>query len=281
MIENIDHIILAVKDLEAAENNYKKIFGINPVWKGVHNELGTSNVIFNFENTYLELLAATGSGIGAELINKTIKKNGEGLSGLVLGTKNINAFNKKANESGYLLSEVASGGGISEKNKKRKWLYQFLPSEMTRGIFSFVIEHKSMELPPSKYDKSTVKKLEQVVVKTSDCDGFIKVYRDLYGIRLALDSFVEAWKKRMLFFRLNKTTIEVIEDKNNKDLTTDSLWGLAWGVEDINLARERMLKNNINVSDVKPGVKKDTLVATIKSHTNNVPTLLIEHTKKA
>lgn len=281
MIENVDHLIVAVKDLEAAENNYKKIFGINPVWKGDHNELGTSNVLFNFENTYLELLAATGSGIGAELINKTIKNNGEGLSGLVLGTKNINAFNKKATESGYLLSEVASGEGISEKNKKRKWLYQFLPPEMTRGIFSFVIEHKSMELPPSKHDKSTVKKLEQVVVKTSDCDGFIKVYRDLYGIRLALDSFVEAWKKRMLFFRLNKTTIEVIEEKNNEVLQTDSLWGLAWGVEDINLARVRLLKNNINVSDVKPGVKKDTLVATIKSHTNNVPTLLIEHTKKA
>ena len=170
---------------------------------------------------------------------------------------------------------------MSEKNKKRKWLYQFLPPEMSRGIFSFVIEHKSKGLPFSKHDKSTIKKLEQVVVKTSDCDGFIKVYRDLFGIRLALDSFVEAWKKRMLFFRLNKTTIEVIEEKNGEVLQTDSLWGLAWGVEDINLARERLLKNNINVSDVKPGVKKDTLVATIKSHTNNVPTLLIEHIKKA
>ena len=281
MIENVDHLIVAVEDLDAAENNYKKIFGINPVWKGVHNELGTSNVLFNFENTYLELLAATGSGVGAELINKSIQKNGEGLLGLVLGTRNIKAFNKKATESGYLLSEVASGEGVSEKNKKRKWLYQFLPPEMTRGIFSFVIEHKSKELPSSKYSKSTIKKLEQVVIKNSDCDGFIKVYRDLFGIRLALDSFVEAWKKRMLFFRLNKTTIEVIEEKNGEVLQTDSLWGLAWGVEDINLARARLLKNNINVSDVKPGVKKDTLVATIKSHTNNVPTLLIEHTKKA
>ena len=103
MIENVDHLIVAVEDMDAAENNYKKIFGINPVWKGVHNELGTSNVLFNFENTYLELLAATGSGIGAEFINQTIKKNGEGLLGLVLGTKNIKAFNKKATESGYLL----------------------------------------------------------------------------------------------------------------------------------------------------------------------------------
>tara|TARA_Y200000002_G_scaffold304937_1_gene260628 strand:- start:412 stop:1257 length:846 start_codon:yes stop_codon:yes gene_type:complete len=281
MIENVDHLIIAVKDLEAAENNYKKIFGINPVWRGVHNELGTSNVLFNFENTYFELLAATGSGIGADLVNNTIKKNGEGLLGLVLGTKNINAFNKKATKSGYLLSEVTSGEGKSEQNKKREWLSQLLPPEITRGIFSFIIEHKSEALPYLKHSKSTVNKLEQVVFKTSDCDGFIEVYRDLFGIRLALDSFVKAWKKRMLFFRLNKTTIEVIEEKNNKVLRTDSLWGLAWGVEDINSARERLLRNNVIVSDVKPGVKEDTLVATIKSHTNNVPTLLIEHTKKA
>ena len=281
MIENIDHIILAVEDLESAENNYKKIFGVNPVWRGVHNELGTSNVLFNFENTYFELLAATGSGIGADFVNNTIKKNGDGLLGLVLGTKNINAFNKKATKSGYLLSEVTSGEGKSEQNKKREWLSQFLPPEITRGIFSFIIEHKSEALPYLKNGKSTVNKLEQVVFKTSDCDGFIKVYRDLFGIRLALDSFVKAWKKRMLFFRLNQTTIEVIEEKNNKVLRTDSLWGLAWGVEDINSARERLLRNNVIVSDVKPGVKEDTLVATIKSHTNNVPTLLIEHTKKA
>ena len=85
----------------------------------------------------------------------------------------------------------------------------------------------------------------------------------------------------MLFFRLNKTTIEVIEEKNNKVMPADFLWGLAWGVRDINSARERLLKNNIEVSDIKKGLKKGTLVATIKSHTNNVPTLLIEHTKRA
>ena len=98
---------------------------------------------------------------------------------------------------------------------------------------------------------------------------------------MALDSFIETWKKRILFFRLNKTTIEVIEDKNDKNITKDSLWGLAWGVQDITEARKRLLSNNIEVSDIKPGVKEDTLVATISSHTNNVPTLLIEHTKKA
>ena len=281
MIENVDHIIIVVEDLDSAENNYKKIFGIDPVWRGKHTELGTSNVLFNFENTYLELLAANGSGIGADLVNLTISKNGEGLLGLVLGTKDIASFRDNIIKSGHLLSDISNGHGINEQNEKREWLYQFLPNELTRGIFSFVIQHKLPALPLFATDKRTVKKLEQVVINTSDADGFLKVYRDIYGIRLALDSFIETWKKRILFFRLNKTTIEVIEDKNDKNITKDTLWGLAWGVQDITEARKRLLSNNIEVSDIKPGVKDDTLVATISSHTNNVPTLLIEHTKKA
>ena len=54
-----------------------------------------------------------------------------------------------------------------------------------------------------------------------------------------MDSFVEAWKKEC-YFKLNKTTIEVIEEKDNKVTSSDSLWGLAWGVEDIGSARERL-----------------------------------------
>lgn len=281
MIENVDHIIVVVEDLDSAEQNYKKIFGIDPVWRGQHAELGTANVLFNFKNTYFELLAANGSGIGADLVNNTINEKGEGLLGLVLGTKNIVQFRDSVIENGHSLSEISTGSGINEQSKKRKWLYQFLPNELTRGIFSFVIEHKSPDLPLLASDKSFVNKLEQVVIKTNDANGFIKIYRDIYGIRLALDSFIETWKKRILFFRLNKTTIEVIEDKSDEDLPNDSLWGLAWGVQDIIKTRERLLSMNIEVSDIRPGAKEDTLVATISSHTNNVPTLLIEHTKKA
>ena len=64
MIETVDHIIIVVEDLHSAEENYTKILGLKPVWRGAHDALGTSNVLFNFENTYLELLSATGSGIG-------------------------------------------------------------------------------------------------------------------------------------------------------------------------------------------------------------------------
>ena len=117
-----------------------------------------------------------------------------------------------------------------------------------------------------------------MVINTNDADGFIKIHRDFFKIRLALDKIIEHWDRRMLFFRLNKTTLEVVETKN-KDKPSDSLWGLAWEVDSIKSAYKRLKNEGVEVSDIKPGLKEGTKVLTIKSHTNGVPTLLIEHQK--
>ena len=283
MLDSIDHVIIAVEDLDEASKNYEMILGNPPVWKGEHKEFGTKNTLFNFQNTYLELLAVGGEGIGADLIKHTLKNNGEGLNGIVFGTSDMNQFRTTMQKNSFNLADASPGEGVNlETGEKRTWINQFLVPELSRGLFSFIIEHTAGKLAKvNKYSDSSVHRLDHVVISTNDAEGFIKTYRDIFNIRLALDKFVEHWQKRMLFFRLNKTTIEVIEDKNDKDLPNDSLWGLAWGVQDIIQTRERLLSMNIEVSDIRPGVKEDTLVATISSHTNNVPTLLIEHTKKA
>ena len=106
---------------------------------------------------------------------------------------------------------MSEGEGNNLKDLKiRKWKNLFLPPELTRGLFSFIIQHTDGELPASNYKASSVSKLDHVVINTNDADGFISVYQDVFKIRLALDKVIEHWKKRMLFFRLNKTTIEVI-----------------------------------------------------------------------
>ena len=279
MISSIDHLIIAVKDINKAEENYRKIFGINPVWKGEHKALGTSNVIFNFKNTYCELLSANGDGLGAALVDNAIEENGDGLIGLVFGTNNAEESFSKLKKLGYLITEPSEGEGVDTKTKKiRKWKNLFLPPELSRGIFTFLIEHTEGALPSlDKYPSDSVNKLDHVVINTNDADGFIDIYRDIFNIRLALDKVIEHWKSRMLFFRFNKTTIEVIERKN-EDTSQDSLWGLAWEVESIKETHKRLTKEGVNITPIKDGLKENTLVATIKSHTHNVPTLLIEHT---
>ena len=277
MISTLDHLIIAVKDLDEAEKDFTKIFGIPPVWRGEHKELGTINSIFNFENTYFELLASKGSGLGADLVNSALKQDGEGLTGIVLGTDNIKDAHASISSAGYGIGEISDGEGSNSDNVNiRRWQNLFLPPELTRGLFSFVIEHTDGELPSSNYQTSSISKLDHVVINTNDADGFISVYQDIFKIRLALDKVIEHWKKRMLFFRLNKTTIEVIESKDGQP-ANDKLWGLAWEVKNIEFVYQRLIGEGIDVSPVQKGIKENTLVATIKSHTHNVPTLLIEH----
>ena len=279
MISSLDHIILAVDDLQDAEKNYKNILGIKPSWRGLHKELGTANVIFNFKNTYLELLSAEGEGVGADLVNESIKKNGEGLAGIVLNTKDISKASKKLKDLGFLVGDVLTGEGKNkDTNDIRNWKYLFLPQELTRNLFLFLIEHTKGILPQDeKFPSGSINKLDHVVINTNDADGFINIYQDIFNIRLALDRIIEHWKSRMLFFRVNKTTIEVIEKKDDKD-PNDSLWGIAWEVESIKDAHERLVSKGVEVTEIKKGLKENTLVATVKSHTHNVPTLLIEHT---
>ena len=278
MINSLDHLIVAVSDINLAEKNYTKIFGIDPVWRGEHKELGTENCLFNFENTYFELLAAKGDGLGAALVNYYLQESGEGLIGVVLGTKDLEDCYKRLQEKGYMLGEISDGEGVNFKDgSTREWKNLFLPPELTRGIFAFIIQHTKGNLEKFKgNDKSVVSKLDHVVIQTNDADGFIDIYRDAYNIRLALDKYVKEWKSRMLFFRTNKTTIEVIEKKDDKD-PADKLWGLSWSVDSIEQAHKRLTDQGIEVTPIKKGIKESTLVATIKSHTSNVPTLLIEH----
>ncbi len=278
MFTKLDHLIVAVKDLEEAENNYKKLFGFPPVWKGTHKDLGTSNSLFNFENTYFELLSASGNGAGADLVNHYLAQSGEGLIGMVFATEDINSARHSLLEKGFLVEEPSSGQGINNSDQQtRNWKNLFLPPELTRGIFSFVIEHLDENLPQSKaLNASSPHKLDHVVINTNDADGFIKIYKDAFNIRLALDKIIEHWNKRMLFFRLNKTTIEVIEQKDDLS-SNDQMWGLAWDVKDIEKAHKRLTTEGIEVTPVQKGIKEKTLVATIKSHNHNVPTLLIQH----
>ena len=278
MFNKLDHLIVAVKDLQEAENNYQKLFGMGPVWSGTHKELGTSNSLFNFQNTYFELLAPTRDGLGADLVNYYLDTTGEGLIGMVFATEDIASVHGSLQERKFLVGDPSDGVGINSSDQQvRKWKNLFLPPELTRGIFSFVIEHTAGSLPqPKRSHPSSPHKLDHVVINTNDADGFIEIDKDIFNIRLALDKTIEHWQKRMLFFRLNKTTIEVIEQEDDLP-PSDKMWGLAWEVQDIEKAHQRLLDEGIEVTPIQKGVKEKTLVATVKSHTQNVPTLLIQH----
>ena len=118
--------------------------------------------------------------------------------------------------------------------------------------------------------------VDHVVLQTQDADACIQIFGEPgLGIRLALDQQVEEWGGRMLFFRAGKMTLEVIHNLKTP-VDEDHLWGITYLCPDLDYTLSQLEIAGIPHSAARDGRKPGTRVATVKSHTLGLPTLLIE-----
>ena len=114
------------------------------------------------------------------------------------------------------------------------------------------------------------------MVNTPDPDRAVRLWRDGLGVRLALDREFAQRGLRMLFFRSAGVTLEYVSLLGGKGEGDDALDGIAYRVADLASVRARLLAEGLDVSEVRTGNKQGTQVATVRSGTEGVPTLLIE-----
>ena len=120
--------------------------------------------------------------------------------------------------------------------------------------------------------------IDHVVVQTLDPEGAIAFWRDRAGVRLALDRPFPERGLRLLFFRSGGITLEYASPHPaaaERD-TPDRFHGLSYRVTDLPAYRERLVGAGLDVSPVRPGMRPGTRVATVRSGTAGVPTLLLE-----
>lgn len=117
--------------------------------------------------------------------------------------------------------------------------------------------------------------VDHVVLRTDDARACIELFSGELGVRLALDKTAPEWGGRMLFFRAGKLTLEVIES-DTETSGGNFLWGLAYQCEDLVDLAGKLGGRGVAVSGIREGRKPGTLVATIKSHCLDIPTLLIQ-----
>ena len=275
----VDHIIIAVSDLETATHDYALMLGRDPSWQGRHPDYGSANTLFKLDNTYLELLAAEGSGWTGDRVTHHIADKGQGLMGLVFGVDEIAPFIDHARKAGLDISDPMAGHGLDlAETAKRSWQNMVWPEDAARGIFSFAIRHDdpdALKIAPIA-GAGPCTEVDHVVVQTSDTKASKNFYGTQLGIRLALEQSRPDWGGDMLFFRTNHMSIEVI-GAPKFDAQLDHLWGLALKTDDIEATHARLVESNVAVSEVREGRKAGTHVCTVKSHCLDVPTLLVQH----
>jgi catechol 2,3-dioxygenase-like lactoylglutathione lyase family enzyme len=120
--------------------------------------------------------------------------------------------------------------------------------------------------------------IDHVVVHTTDPDGAIAWWRDRVGLRLALDREFPARHLRLLFFRSGGITLEYASPLPAPGDRTggDRVHGVSYRVTDLPARRERLLAAGVDVSELRPGMRPGTTVATVRSGTAGVPTLLLQ-----
>ncbi len=283
MLESFDHAIVAVRDLGAASERYAALLGRRPSWHGVHPGLGTANALFRLDNTYLELIAPASEGSFVARLHRRLETHGEGMFGIAFGISDAEDAARELRARGLWVPDPVPGEGRDERTGAvRRWGGIELPESPMRGLLAFAIEHRSPAdaLPRAELDappEQAVHALDHVVVQTSDPDAALRLYRDVLGIRLALDRSFPSFGARLLFFRIAGITVEIaaklgaVPDPD----TPDRLGGLAWNVPDADAARRRLAAAGFDVSEVRAGRKPGTRVCTVRDGTHGVPTLLI------
>ena len=279
MIHALDHVLIAVSDLERATETYARILGRRPSWSGEHPALGTANSLFRLANTYLELLAPAAPGP----LQTRLDEQGEGLLGLAFATDDADQCVKVLRERGIDAPDPVAGEGRERHTGVvRRWRNVYLPREQTRGVLIFAIEHRSPPeaLPPaaaSDGEAGAVGGVDHVGVRSADAESTRSLYGEQLGIRLALDRSFPERGTRLLFFRVGGVTVEIAArlGAEPEPDTPDRLWGLAYQVPSVPAARERIARAGLDVSEVRVGRKPGTCVATVRDSTHGVATLIV------
>lgn len=133
MIKKIEHIGIAVKNLESSNLLFKKLFG-NEHYKveRVESE-GVSTSFFMLGETKIELLEATSAD---SAISKFIEKKGEGIHHIAYEVDNIEEEMERLKNEGFELIHKQAKDGADNKR------ICFLHPKSTNGVLVELCEEK-------------------------------------------------------------------------------------------------------------------------------------------
>jgi catechol 2,3-dioxygenase-like lactoylglutathione lyase family enzyme len=140
---HLDHVVIAVRDLDAAIHTYRTM-GFTVVRGGTHANRATHNALIMFaDETYLELLAPTGVSSVPGLIDFSILlpahetgKSGVNVVGFAQRSDDLDADIGRLRETGFTTGEMIPGERQREDGTVVQWKLTLLDG----GFAPFVIQ---------------------------------------------------------------------------------------------------------------------------------------------
>ena len=132
MITALDHIALAVNDLDGAVDAYARMLGLAPNWIG--GDGGARHAWFQLPNMALDVISPHGEGAFGDTIRTHLAAHGEGLWALAFTTPDIEAAQTLLARRGIPGGKPHSTRSTHDDGRKRYWTTASLDPAATGGL---------------------------------------------------------------------------------------------------------------------------------------------------
>lgn len=185
-LTGLDHTLLAVADLEAARETWRRLgFTLTP--RGRHVGWATGNYCIMFPRNYVELLGIAEPGGYTAGLEEMLAARGEGVHKLVLGSHDAVKARASLAAAGLTPSEPQSLSRaleLPEGTVMPAFTLVHLPAEATPQLSMFVCQHLTPELvrrPDWLVHPNGAEHLAGVVVVVDDPPALEGAYERLLG----------------------------------------------------------------------------------------------------
>ncbi len=268
MIEALDHVALAVRDLDRAASAYEALLGRAPDWR--EEAQGARHAWFQLENMALDIVQAEGAGETGDRVRAQIEAKGEGLWVLAVAVADFDETRRVLARRGAPSLEPAALLSTDA------WRLAFIDPEATHGVSLALAERERPPRAPRTSRGDVVQALDHVVIATAQPERAVALYGARLGLDFRLDRANPQWGSRLMFFRCGGAVVEIGArlDAQASD-APDRLSGLAWRIADPEAAQARLAKAGFDVSEVRQGRKPGTRVFTVRSGVPGAPSLML------
>lgn len=113
MIYNIDHVAIAVHDLDEAIERHRQLYGAEPIWREVVEVQGVDEAMIPVGGSFVQLLAPLADDTP---VGRFLAKHGEGLHHIAYAVPDIEAaLDHLRSQGARLIDETARPGGRGAK----------------------------------------------------------------------------------------------------------------------------------------------------------------------
>ena len=280
MINALDHIAVAVRELDLAAANYRTLLGHEPNWIGVDS--GAQHAWFQLKNMALDVITPDGEGALGDTLRRHLEARGEGIWAIAFTVEDVAAAQALLSRRGLRVASPGPTRSTHVVGRRRDWTTSAVDPRDTAGLQVLLVD------PPRSGERwplseaigdpaGVVAELDHVVIHTTNADRAVATWGARLDLDLRLDRSNEAWGARQLFFRAGSALVEFSASlKAPVSDADDRFGGLAWRASDACAMRERLTRAGLDVSEVRNGRKPGSRVFTVRSGVAGAPSLVIE-----